>query len=260
MRLLFRRPDGSLALTKNLEDDIPQYAIFSHTWSLDEDDEVHFEDIVHKTAHLKSAYGKVEFCMNQAAADGLTYCWIDACCINRASEPELSQAIRSMFRWYQASSKCYVYMSDVPSSQSSEETAAAFRSSRWFERGWTVQELLAPSLLEFFTKDGHRIGDREELRAIICARTGIPADALNGQSMSPFSIDDRLAWFKDRQTRRAEDMIYATFGLFDVHIPTLYGEGVENARARLRLELNHGRGCKSIFSGSPPLLKSVVDW
>lgn len=249
MRLLFRRPDGSLGFTKNLEHDIPHYAIFSHTWSLDEDDEVQFEDIVHKTAHLKSAYSKVQFCMDQAAKDGLTYCWIDTCCINRANESELSQAIRSMFRWYQGSSKCYVYLSDVSDLQSDEDIAGAFRSSRWFERGWTVQELLAPTLLEFFTRSGNRIGDREELGRIICERTGIPASALEGQSMKDFGIDERLSWFQYRHTRRAEDMIYATFGLFDVHVPVLYGEGVESARRRLLSRLSHDRRSKS-SSGS----------
>lgn len=133
MRLLDRDGRGQLRLTEFDHDDIPPYAILSHTWG---PEEVTFEDIENSTGEGKAGHKKIEFCIEQAAADGLLYCWVDTCCINRPNLSELSEAIISMFRWYRDAERCYVYLSDVPDK--------SFRSSRWFTRGWTLQELLAP--------------------------------------------------------------------------------------------------------------------
>ena len=250
MRLIKRHEDGSLSLTRVFYNgDIPPYAILSHTWSLDEDEEVAFEDFNSDSASQKPGYRKIAFCAEQAYADVLDYCWIDTCCINRNSEAELSQAIRSMFRWYSEADRCYVYLADISwddAEQPSEVDAESITNSRWFERGWTVQELLAPSCVKFFTSNGRRLGDRKQLGTSISRRTGIPEAALHGAELDSFTIEQRRDWFKGRQTKREEDTIYATLGLFSVHMPIMYGEGAFNARKRLNQVLYESMSRRSI--------------
>ncbi|KAF2195026.1 HET-domain-containing protein [Zopfia rhizophila CBS 207.26] len=158
MRLLRRCDTGEFSLTEDFIGDevIPPYAILSHTWGADTE-EVTFDDLKNGTGKDKPGYEKIQFCGEQARQDDLQYFWIDTCCINKANKAELSQSINSMFRWYRNATRCYVYLSDVStakrkaSGQSSEFTwEPAFRESRWFTRGWTLQELLAPGLVEFF--------------------------------------------------------------------------------------------------------------
>jgi hypothetical protein len=143
MRLLERNSAGQLSLTENLiGDDIPKYAILSHTWGAEE---VTFRDLIDGTGKSKAGYEKIRFCSQQTTNDSLQYFWVDTCCIDKSSSAELQEAINSMFRWYQNAAKCYVYLSDVSirkrkaSDPSSEYTwESAFRSSRWFTRGWTL--------------------------------------------------------------------------------------------------------------------------
>src|SRR5204863_8204286 len=131
----------------------PPYAILSHTWQ--GEDEITFNDLTKNdakdNAKDKAGYKKINFCAQQAERDGLRYFWVDTCCIDKSNSSELSEAINSMFRWYQNAAKCYVYLSDVLITQrrASNEffelsLESAFRASRWFTRGWTLQELLAP--------------------------------------------------------------------------------------------------------------------
>src|ERR1700760_1117571 len=146
MRLLKRAENGELTLTKDLIHNIPPYAILSHTWGGDEE-EVVFEDFVEgsrlsSSAQSKAGYRKIQFCGEQATRDGYQHFWVDTCCINKSNHSELSEAIISMFRWYRNSAKCYVYLADV--STKDWRWKPAFRKSRWFSRGWTLQELIAP--------------------------------------------------------------------------------------------------------------------
>ncbi len=149
MRLLHRQADGRITLTKRyLRDaDIPRYGILSHCW-LSEWDEVRYEDIVDGSIpESKPGYDKIRFCSQQAAKDDLDYFWIDAVCINRGSSQELQEAITTMYHWYRRAVRCYVYMVDVSVEENGLESGnweTAFRQSRWFTRGWTLQELLAP--------------------------------------------------------------------------------------------------------------------
>jgi hypothetical protein len=185
MRLLELQPNGDFCLTeKSLDNAIPPYAILSHTWG-DASQEVTFEDMVEGSGRSKAGYGKIKFCGEQAARDGLQYFWVDSCCIKRSSDSELSESINSMFRWYQRAVKCYVYLSDVPTGKrkrgdkdSQNVWEAAFWESRWFTRGWTLQELLAPGSVEFFTREGKRFGDKRTLERQIHEITGIAVDAL----------------------------------------------------------------------------------
>ncbi|KAF7534251.1 hypothetical protein G7054_g6346 [Neopestalotiopsis clavispora] len=239
MRLLKFRHDGTLAFTHDITSDIPPYAVLSHTWG-DDGDEVIFEDILSDTGKHKKGYKKIEFCGRQAASDGLHYFWVDTCCINKSNSTELNEAINSMFRWYQNSTKCYVYLSDVPSSKNGQDNH--FRTSRWHTRGWTLQELLAPASVEFFTCDGQLLGDKTSLAQELQEITGIPNSVLRGDLLSKYSINERLAWAEGRQTKRGEDRAYSLFGLFGIYLPLIYGEGRLEAFRRLMEEIQKRQG------------------
>jgi Heterokaryon incompatibility protein (HET) len=243
MRLL-EYNNGEFSLTVFFGDDIPRYAILSHTWGAEE---VTFRDLIDGTGKSKVGYDKIRFCAQQAADDGLQYFWVDTCCIDKSSSAELQEAINSMFRWYQNAVICYVYLSDVStrklkaSDLFSECTwESAFRSSKWFSRGWTLQELLAPSSgsVEFFSQERNRLGDKRNLEHQIHEITGIPITALRGTPLSQFDVDDRLLWAENRRTTREEDKAYSLFGIFDIQIPLLYGEGEDKAFRRLREEID----------------------
>jgi hypothetical protein len=244
MRLL-RSNTGELSFSRNFvgKDTIPPYAILSHTWGADAE-EVTFEDIKEGTGKDKLGYKKIRFCGEQAKQDNLEYFWVDTCCINKADFTELSEAINSMFRWYRNATRCYVYLSDVssPVSDTNEESnprpwESDFQKSRWFTRGWTVQELLAPSSVEFFSREQKRLGDKGSLKQQIHERTGIAHSALQETPLSQFSVDERFSWIERRQTKLEEDKAYSLLGIFDIYMPLIYGEGEENAFKRLRASI-----------------------
>ncbi|KAH8593119.1 vegetative incompatibility protein HET-E-1 [Bisporella sp. PMI_857] len=244
MRLLERNSDGEFSLTKDFGDDIPLYAILSHTWGLDTE-EVTFRDLIDGAGKSKAGYDKIRFCGEQARHDGLEYFWVDTCCIDKSNNNELAEAINSMFRWYHNAAKCYVYLSDVSitereaSNQVSDLTwEPAFRASRWFTRGWTLQELLAPGSVEFFSQEGSRLGDKRTLERQIHKITGIAISALQGAPLSQFEVEERLLWAENRQTTRKEDKAYSLLGIFDIYMPLIYGEGSDNAFIRLRDEID----------------------
>ena len=243
MRLLRVDENGEFSLTDDRIDNIPPYAILSHTWREDHE-EVNFKDLTIGPRKSKPGYKKLRFCAQQAARDRLQYFWVDTCCIDKSNNNELSEAINSMFYWYRDAAKCYVYLSDVstydhdqpnPPLQSWEP---AFRKSRWFTRGWTLQELLAPPSVEFFCSNGTNLGDKRSLERQIHEITGIAVRALRGTSLSQFSVEERMAWAKARQTKRKEDKAYSLLGIFEnTHMPLIYGEGEANAFRRLREEI-----------------------
>jgi hypothetical protein len=236
MRLLYFQDDGSLACTEFGRHNVPQYAILSHTWG---DEEVTFQDLFLCTSTDLSGYRKINFCGEQAVKDGLKYFWVDTCCIDKRNLPELTKAINSMFRWYRNAAKCYVYLSDVsvPSTGNMEvdenSWMEAFRRSRWFTRGWTLQELVAPVSVDFFSAESHFLGNKRFLELEITKITGIPIEALGGQSLSGFSASERFAWAENRETTEEEDIAYCLLGIFDVFMPLIYGEGETNALRRL---------------------------
>jgi hypothetical protein len=249
MRLLKLEDDGEFSLTEFFGDGIPPYAALSHTWGPPMD-EVTFKDVTEGAKKNKPSYGgnkpgyeKIRFCQKQAAADGLEYFWVDTCCIDKRSSAELSEAINSMYRWYHNAAKCYVYLSDVRICNSSQLTIPsqpvwepAFQKSRWFTRGWTLQELISPTSVEFFSVDAFTLGDRKSLGPLIHKITGIAENALHG-ALSDFSVDERLSWAANRKTTREEDAAYSLLGLFDVSMPLIYGEGRKKAFARLQKEI-----------------------
>ena len=241
MRLLERKSNGEFSLSEFFEDKIPPYAILSHTWG---DDEVTFEHLTKGTGKSRSGYTKIQFCANRVASDGLQYFWVDTCCINKSSSAELTEAINSMYQWYRDAAKCYVYLSDVSRSDSDEYDhlprstwKLAFRESRWFTRGWTLQELIAPTSVEFFSSEGQRLGDKISMEQQIYEITRINIEVLRGHPPSNFSITERMSWAVNRKTTRREDKAYCLLGIFNIHIPLIYGEG-DKAFIRVVEEIN----------------------
>jgi len=259
MRLLRCGDNGKLSLTDDLHGaDIPPYAILSHTWG-PEADEVTFKDFADGVADKKEVgYRKLEFCAEQAKRNGIDYCWVDTCCIKRADAAELQASINLMFQWYSNSARCFVYLADVSTSdglsQDGDESQvswiSAFKGSRWFKRGWTLQELLAPTSVEFFSNEGNLLGDKESLEPEIHNITKIPTSALRKETpFGQFGVDERMRWAVDRQTTREEDMAYCLLGIFGVFMPLLYGEGKGNAMQRLKEGINNNpkRQSPSLF-------------
>ena len=247
MRLLTYDDNDQVILTEDLlnEDAIPPYAILSHTWG---DEEVTFHDIANGTGKEKVGNEKIRFCMQQAARDGLRHSWVDTCCINKTDSTELQHAINSMFRWYKEAAICYVFLTDVSTAKRRSNSESfrfswepAFRSSRWFTRGWTLQELLAPRKLQFFSREEKPLGSINDLIDVVQDVTNLPTTALRGASLDKFQIEERLAWTKDRTTMRQEDKVYSLLGLFGIFMPLIYGEGELNAFRRLRKEIQERR-------------------
>ncbi|KAJ9614361.1 hypothetical protein H2200_002497 [Cladophialophora chaetospira] len=236
MRLLHLDSRGTITLTKDLIDDVPSYAILSHTWGTEEE-EVTFDEITNGSGHTRAGYAKIEFCAEQAQKNGLKYFWIDTCCINKANHAELSEAITSMFAWYRDAVQCYVFLADVSCATRTDHEAQpnwlpAFQKSRYFLRGWTLQELIAPKVVEFYSREGHWLGDKQTLESVVHEVTTIPIKALRGEPMSNFSIAERLQWAAKRSTKKKEDKAYCLLGVFEIFMPLMYGEG-DNAFDRL---------------------------
>ncbi|KAF2734395.1 HET-domain-containing protein [Polyplosphaeria fusca] len=235
---------------------VPNYAVLSHTW--EDGQEVTFNDLVEGTGTGKTGYHKIRLCAQQAQRDGLQYFWMDTCCIDKSNPAELQKAINSMFRWYKNAKTCYVYLQDVSimkrkASDSTEHTwEPAFRQSRWFRRGWTLQELLAPTSVQFFSKEWKKLGDKQSLVQQIHEATGIPNAALQGIPMVRFSEKERFSWIQSRETRIEEDKAYALLGIFDVEMPLCYKEGYPSAFKRLQEEISKLNTCLQDLLSTDP--------
>ncbi|KAK1753622.1 heterokaryon incompatibility protein-domain-containing protein [Echria macrotheca] len=211
---------------------IPEYAILSHTWG---SEEVLFDDARHGRPHLeacgKNGLDKVLRSARLAKENGYQYIWIDTCCIDKSSSAELSEAINSMFAWYRDSRVCYAFLSDYTHGTDKLE------DSRWFTRGWTLQELIAPPDVQFVDSTWILFGDRCNLASQIATITKIDVlllrvktEHLGGriersELVSSYSISARMSWAARRETTRIEDIAYSLLGIFDVSMPLLYGEG-----------------------------------
>jgi DNA polymerase III delta prime subunit len=250
MRLLHLDALNRLILTDFRGKPIPPYAILSHRWS---DSETLIEDIRNRKHEEKEeGYRKLRFCAEQAAKDGLQYFWIDTCCIDRWDDNERSKAINSMFQWYKNAKRCYVFLSDVSLSATTEtpqrsDWEASFCASAWFSRGWTLQELIAPVSVEFFSREGQRIGDKASLVRLLHGITGIPLAALRNCPLDQFSASERMKWAEKRTTTEEEDIVYCLLGLLDIEMPITYGEGQESARRRLQAEMEADGSAPSII-------------
>ena len=243
---------------------IPFYAILSHRW---ETEEVSFRALQDGSGKRLRGWSKIEHCCATARSEGLKYVWIDTCCIDKSSSAELSEAINSMFGWYKKSEICYAYLSDVSSKDNDRDAVKkAFAASKWFTRGWTLQELLAPSEVVFFDHEWVRIGtsgDRLNWISLSYGINSLGKDtllkeilAVTGIERADFfypmlaSVAKRMSWASRRETTRQEDMAYCLMGLFDVNMPLLYGEG-DKAFTRLQLQILQQSDDESIFAWTP---------
>ena len=240
MRLL---DTATLEFREFIGSQIPCYAILSHTWG---EEEVSYQDLRDSQFGSKAGFTKIKDCCTIAAGDGWSYVWIDTCCIDKTSSTELSEAINSMFDWYQEAAVCYAYLVDVPGSETNHaDLASSFRKSRWFTRGWTLQELLAPSTLIFLNRDWKSVGTRSSLSSAISMVTGISLSDM--ANIKHVSIARKMSWMSTRQTTRVEDMAYCLIGLFEVKMPLLYGEG-RYAFIRLQLKIISKSDDETIFA------------
>ena len=256
-------PEEEIEITiYNLQtDQLPPYAILSHKWGRVED-EVSFDELTDQNAanRQKNGYKKIESCCRQALRDGLTYAWIDTCCINKESSAELSEAINSMYEWYRRSKTCYVYLEDVHKSikgkekdgEDCESTVSQFKKSKWFTRGWTLQEMIAPKDVRFFTAEWVEIGRKRQpsVARLLSQITGIPVDILLGKSkVRNICASQIMFWASKRQTTRTEDRAYSLLGLFNISLPVMYGES-SRAFRRLQEEIVRSTFDHTIFAWS----------
>ena len=269
MRLLHAK---DLVFDEFFDDNCPDYAILSHRW-FSQKEELTYRDFLDGKKRETKGYAKITATCEKALAHKYEWIWVDTCCIDKTSSAELTEAINSMFRWYQNAKECYVYLYDVtweekydnssaqssmthlsPSSAASSKlngspaSRQSFRDSDWHTRGWTLQELLAPQNVIFYDKDWRFIGKKEKLAADIAAATGIRLECLfHNWALSAACIAERMSWAATRRCSRVEDMAYSLLGIFNVNMPLLYGEG-KKAFLRLQEEIVKKSDDESIFA------------
>jgi hypothetical protein len=254
----------TIELEEFVDGEVPKYAILSHTWG---SGEVTLQELLTLEIRTKPGYDKIRNAAHLAQQDGLEYIWVDTCCIDKTSSAELSEAINSMMKYYELSEVCYAYLVD-----SLPGVAPFEKKCKWFTRGWTLQELIAPSRLQFYASDWSYLDTRERLAKRICKITGIEEYLLQRRSpkdqrgqwpsrqrasddlramLDSISIAERMSWASERQTTRIEDTAYCLMGIFGVNMPLLYGEG-DRAFFRLQEEIMKYSDDYSILAWNPP--------
>ncbi|KAI6043668.1 heterokaryon incompatibility protein-domain-containing protein, partial [Pisolithus marmoratus] len=240
------------------------YAIVSHRWRDKQEDkqEVDYNEMVNLMdmqegergeVRRRSGYKKILASCKQAMNDRLEWLWVDTCCIDKRSSSELSEAINSMYRWYENSTRCYAYLDDVdnptfPTEQNFERFGRFKGWPEWFSRGWTLQELIAARDVQFFNKGWAPIGNKRNLADTLEKITHVSKDILiSGLDSGVRSAAQIMSWAADRETARVEDRAYSLLGLFGVQMPMLYGEG-KTAFQRLQLEVIRLSNDHSIFA------------
>ncbi|KAF9017160.1 heterokaryon incompatibility protein-domain-containing protein [Rhodocollybia butyracea] len=236
------------------EQQIPPYAIISHVW---EEEEVMFQDMQDpfKRKNMKG-WSKIVLACELACSEDWDYIWFDTCCIDKSSSSELSEAINSMYRYYSKAEICYAYLADMQSGLS-RSSNSGLHVCKWFTRGWTLQELIAPKTVIFFAKDWEKIGTKASLQEILTEITGIPSDILLSRAdLSEMSIAARMSWAAGRQMTRIEDRAYLLMGVFGVFMPMIYGKG-EHAFIRLQEEILKVSDDHTIFTWKE---KETMSW
>ena len=245
MRLL---KASTIELHEFVGERVPEYAILSHRWGEKEVSMQELRIMMPGAAHNSEGYRKIERACALAEQYGLGYIWIDTCCIDKTSSAELSEAINSMYRWYAKSVLCFAHLADIVLQPLLYKSPKNFMDSEWFQRGWTLQELLAPETVLFFDTDWQEIGTRMALTPYITKATGIGPEFLRQErDVHEANIAQRMSWASLRRTTRDEDIAYCLMGLFDVNMPLLYGEG-NKAFLRLQKELISNNSDESIYA------------
>lgn len=230
------------------------HAILSHTWG---DEEVTFDDMCGDRAAIinRKGFQKIVGFCQKAREDGLKYGWVDTCCIDKRHSAELSEAINSMYGYYAGSYRCYIYLSDVLVS-GEQSVLELISGSRWFTRGWTLQELIAPERRLLFDANWDPITAKTGDIAIhesLSLAAGIPVELLtNEESPSYYCVAERMSWAAKRDTTRAEDIAYCLLGLFDVNVVSIYGEGGIKAFQRLQTEIMKTSFDQTLFAWRAP--------
>ncbi|KAK1071551.1 hypothetical protein LTR74_003181 [Friedmanniomyces endolithicus] len=227
--------------------DTPRYIAASHRWKAGM--EAMIGDIQNRSNVDKSGFQKVEGFAKYVRANfkDVEWLWIDTCCINQDSSQEVNEAVNSMFSWYANAYVCLAYLTDVFDSKEKHELDA----SEWFRRGWTLQELLAPQIVVFLSRDWRVIGHKASrgwtsstfgvevdagpsLVSAIASITRVPESVLYDFEQSKrYTVEERLAWSAGRETTKREDVYYSLLGMFGVRMSLDYGEGTDEARRRL---------------------------
>ncbi|KAJ2989305.1 hypothetical protein NUW58_g3539 [Xylaria curta] len=288
MRLL-KTKKYELIETNDIPRPFPQYAILSHTW-ISPKDEITYQDFKQRKGDIENdifkqrGWAKLKRYCDRAARDGWEWAWMDTCCIDKTNPADTQEAINAMFRWYQNAGICYAYLEDVdvdrvfdrpglingtlsldldlddiaskdniadPTSFPHSALKAFLIKAKWFTRGWTLQELLAPPYLVFVDQGWRRIGTRESWADEIEKASRIEARHLTNFSPTDFtscSIAMRLSWASRRETTVEEDETYSLLGLFGISLPLIYGEGRLRAFNRLQRELITVYNDDSIFA------------
>lgn len=238
----------------------PSYAILSHTWG---DGELSFAEFrsLEDSARAKGGFDKISKTCELAKESNIPYAWVDTCCIDKSSSAELTEAINSMYDYYRRSEICYVYIDDwgpevewgdlialgdlesEPDAEpqrtsEAQSTVRANQPLRWFTRGWTLQELIAPKQVEFYDASWLSRGFKHNPEVTPCLSriTGITSEILEKcgwVGLDSVALGQRMSWAAYRETSRVEDTAYCLMGIFKVSMPLLYGEG---SRAFLRLQ------------------------
>ena len=255
---------------------VPEYAALSHTWG---EEEVSFQDITTGAGRDKAGWTKILGAAAKTKQMDLEYIWVDTCCIDKSSSAELSEAINSMYRWYERCVYCLAYLNDVhpppkklievievdlqpvshpPLEPCDSRVPPGFLEARWFKRGWTLQELLAPGEVIFYDSSWNNIGYKSGLSEEISGITGIDQITINSRKeINRRSIAQRMSWASKRETTRVEDIAYCLMGLFGINMPLLYGEG-DKAFIRLQEEIIKREWDHTIFAWDDKFLPSVL--
>jgi len=246
-----------------------RYSILSHVWTDEECSFQEFRSLEEVDEPIlaitgKKGFKKIQACCKLSLEQGFEWTWVDTCCIDKSSSAELSESINSMFSWYQSSSMCYAYLDDIESTSptgrrvrkwqpdsdsdlSLDSDSDSDYTSRWYSRGWTLQELIAPLNVDFYSRSWTRIGSKWGLRREISSITGVGEADLVVFDPRRSSVAQKMSWASKRKTTRVEDEAYCLLGLFGVHMPLLYGEG-KNAFRRLQEELIRTSTDHTIFA------------
>ena len=229
------------------------YAILSHAWGYHEQTFQETQALHERCERTGEnprdlASEKVRECCILAERHGYSWVWDDTCCIDKTSSTELSEAINSMFVWYSCAEMCFAYLADVDSDCDLDAPQSAFRTARWHSRGWTLQELIASLFVIFVARDWKTIGTKQDLAPLLEEVIGVPQQVLTREAhFSIASVAERMSWASGRSTTRVEDEAYCLMGLFNVNMPTLYGEGRE-AFYRLQREIMKQSVDTSLFA------------
>ena len=221
------------------------YGILSHRWESTED-EVSHKDHRKQLKDGTPGREKIRNLCRLARNEGLEWAWIDTCCIDKRSSAELSEGINSTFSWYRKAKTCFAYLKDVGPEKTWEE-------SEWWQRGWTLQELLASPHVVFCDQRWHKFGTKAQMAKKIEKIFGIPYDVLTepGAYMK-CCVAQRMSWAAGRRTGIVEDRAYCLLGLFQINMPLLYGEG-RKAFQRLQLEILQKYPDESILAWPPTI-------